>query len=618
MNRMAIRFFGWVWVLALLFGCGGGGGSSDAGGSTETNFNVKMSVKGGKPLGAPTAYGIERIDLLISAADINPPIRESVPVSRQSEDIKDVVVPLGKNRHFEAKAYDARGLAYIGVTTTDLNGVDREVQIVMEQIPRIDSVGVSASAGTFRAMIGDTVKITGSGFGSERGSSCLTIGASNCLAIDGSDAVKTTFDRGSISIERWDDTVIIAVIPAGLSFGSAPVVVTVPSETAGSLSSHREQVGTLLTVEIVKEIYGIGGESGEGSLDKFTLAQATPDLVVLSDLTDSDGGSSSSVAVSGDGETAVEADSATGKLGGRVVDLHIPATLTTFDSTLAVGRDIAISYNGTVALVANGSSALSLRTGLSSSSALPVGISIPGPGDCLLEVALSADGNTAAVIGQQNPCTTGAFRIFRVDNVLSTPSFTSFFSSVAGEIYTDIAMSADGDVVIVGRHQGGEGGVYRLFDFTSAAPTRFEGEKVIALALPRDRSGVTPLVNGADVDISADGMTAVVALSTISGTTPEHYAYQILDADLDHSRGVFAFLSTCETSGVICTGAFSGMAVSAGGSVALAKVPQGIVLPRSLQRVNGFNQISPSTTVITPSSQFNNGFIRTQDQIDLQ
>jgi len=114
-------------------------------------------------------------------------------------------------------------------------------------------------------------------------------------------------------------------------------------------------------------------------------------------------------------------------------------------------------------------------------------------------------------------------------------------------------------------------------------------------------------------------MTAVVDLSTISGATPEHYAYQILDADLDHTRGSFAFVSTCEPSGIICTGSFSGVAVNSGGSVALVKVPGGGTLPRGLQRTNGFNQISPSTAVVTSSAlPLNDGFVRTQDQIDLQ
>ena len=609
MNRVAIRFFGWVGVLALLFGCGGGGAGSETSGSGPVSFDIQMPGTSGKPLGAPSAYGIQRIDLLISAADINPPIQQSVPVTNQSQDIKDVVVPLGTNRRFEAKAYDARGLAYIGVTTTSLDGINRDVPIVMERIPRIDSVGIPSRAGLFRVMIGDTLKITGSGFGSQRGSSTLSIG--------GLPAV-TSFNRtGSVIIDRWDDTVIIAAVPPGISTGAAPVVVTLGGSTAGALSSDREQALSPLVVEIVDRIYGVGGERGEGNLDRFTLAQATPAAVGITDLTGSDGGSSVSVAISGNGETAVEVDTATGKLGGRVVGL--PTALTIFDSALPVGRDIALSYDGTVALVADGTSTLALRSGVSSAAPLLPAAPISGPGDCLLQVALSADGDTAAVIGQ-SPCgPTGTFHIFRIDNIFSTPSFTlPLFSSAVGETYTDIAMSADADTVIVGRHQAGKGGVYRLFDFTSAVPTRFDGEKEIALALPGGRSGATPLVDGADVDISADGMTALVNLSTTAGGTPEHYAYQILDADLSHNRSAFAFLSTCEPSGVICTGVLAGSAVSSGGSVALLKVPTGSVLPRSLQRVSGFNQISPTTSITPSTAPFNDGFIRAQDQIDLQ
>ncbi len=606
--------FSCLLALGVFAGCGGGGSGSHStdSGQTQVALTIKVPEPSRKVSQAPASYAIRRVSLTIAEVGGGAPLlsRDITPLSSGREDIETVVLPTGRQYVFEARAYDGVGLAFVGSTTEGLpDGRQRDVFIILEPVPRIHSVSL------IEGVEGDTLKIVGADFGATQEESVLTIGGVEASVL---------FDRGTNKHrDGWSDTVIFALIPPGVDLGEAPIEIAV-----GGRASSREN--PVRTITILDRIYGVGGEMGAGNLDRFILPIGAPTTVQVNDVSGTDSGSSSSVAISSNGEVVAEADMASGKAGERGLSFKTAGTVS--DRPVPSGRDVALSQNGDVALVADATATLRLLTGFSSGTPVPAGVVNP-LGDCVIEVALSADGDTVAAIGQ-SPCGTGLFRLLRIEGLLSgNPTFTPLFSSAAGEAYTDVAMSADAEVVVIGRHQAGGAGIYRVRNFTTA-PDLISDEAVLDFltAISGKRVDPTPAIDQVDVDLSADGMTALADLSDtdLAGTPasdPEHYIFQILDADLPAVSVVAQPINTCFPSPtdpllLDCTLALSGTALNSGGSIALVKIPSvaGLAQPRSLIRSNGFNQINPSPAQpqFTTPPLPNDGFIRSQDQLDLQ
>jgi len=567
-----------IFLITLLAGCGGGGSSSSDTAETQVDITLRVPATSGSALSkmAPTALKISRITLSVTGVGMEP-ISTTVPVGSGQEDIADITVHSGLNRVFVAKAYDAVGLAFYGTTTVNLEGTRADVYIFMRHVPRI--TGLSLVEG----LEGDMIKITGIGFGEIQGNGFLTIG--------GEDTV-TQFARalGRV-VERWSDTEIIAQIPPGIGLGIADIII----EQEG-LRSNQEQA--VSTVSIVDTIYGIGGEDESGDLDRFAL---TATSTTLTNLVGTDSGESASVALSADGDVAIEADQVAGKQSDRVTGFK---SATGVSGPLAiVAQDVAVSQGGEVALFANGTAFLQKITQLS--GAIPGGTeSISGPGDCLLQVAVAADGNTAAAIGQ-SPCGSGEFHLFRIDDVLSTPTFTRLSSSGAGVAYTDVALSADATTAIVGRiNAAGVSVLKRVLNFNSSPK---QVDDPTTTPIPQPGCPLVPPIKVVDVDISADGMTAVVMIVDSSDTS---YHFRVLDVDLDTVNPPDDFFTSA--CGIPNMGA-----VNAGGALFISKP---FTAGGVLQRVGSFNIVNPAGLSASPVGfvGLNVGASRFQDQLDLQ
>ncbi|HLG22954.1 MAG TPA: IPT/TIG domain-containing protein [Candidatus Manganitrophaceae bacterium] len=428
-----------------------------------------------------------------------------------------------------------------------------------------------------QGIIRDTLKVTGSGFGATQGTSAVTIGG-----VD------------SKPILRWNDTEIAAIIPSGVTVSntgtSNSVVVTVGG-----------QPSNLASLILFDHTHGVGGELDDGNLDKFVLNPATAS-VTLEDVPPTFGtsGETSSVVLSGDGNTVAEADHSGYGYGERIRSFDTSSPVV--DEPLSMNtQDAAISRDGTVALLTNGSPTLTLLTGFNST--VVTQNSIPNPvdpfGNCFYEVALSSDGNTAAVIGQENPngCI-GAFHLYRLDGVLSgSPAFTDVSTAGINVSYTDVAISEDGKTVIVGEINGdGSAGIERVADFNTASPVVQSDQSALVTGCLS--------VNTVDVDLSADGMTGIAGVagcSLFSGVV--HNVFQLLNADLSSAVSV----------SVATPSSLEGVAVNSGGSIALVKT--GSI---DLNRLDGFNQPNPTSTALSNVPNLNTGAGRNQDQIDLQ
>ncbi len=534
-------------VLPLFWGCGG---QSDA--TSKNDIDLVLSIQSGtqKSAFAPVQFGIHSILLEITGPGLDK-IGIDVPVTDQTiEVLEDVVVPSG-SRRFEAFAYDAEGLAYSGFVETVLSGGRRVVDITMVPVPRVSRLSLR------QAVPGDTIKITGRVFGTP---------PEGVIAPNNS---RVTVGGVEAEILRWSDTAIVAIIPAlPASDTSVPVLV----------EFGEQKSDTAFTVKIQDQVLGVGGRDSEENLDGLLFPVSGPvsgGMTVTDDVATVPGvsrvvpsGPTLSVALSGDASTVAEAGS---------------------DDA----QDVAVSRDGGVILTADGTSAIRRTMGAAPATTI-------GNGDCIHEVALSSDGKTAAAIGA--PCSGGAFRLYRVDNVTESPSFT-LVSQAGSETYTDVAISEDAETVLVGWRQADTtGGVHRVLDFNGAAPTSLH--ETLASGLAR--------VNHVDVDLSADGITAIVAMQ--DAAIPKSVIFQIWDADLSTSR------PSGPTAPIEFT-AVVGAAINSGGSLGIVKTFDDNV--GKGPRIHRFDQFNVTPAVLPapllPDPLLNTALeSRGQDQVDLQ
>jgi hypothetical protein len=198
----------------------------------------------------------------------------------------------------------------------------------------------------------------------------------------------------------------VALIPAGAQVSSAGEANNV-NVTANSWPSNS------IPITLFDRVLGVGGKNGETNFDQFVLQtnQVTDVINVLPGAVD--GGRSSGVAISADGATAAEADVATSfaqAASERVVSFNAQPSVAPLTINVqpvnVYGQDIAVSGDGQVALIAafipDAQSvpvpALVRVTALDSPSPVSAELPMPAASECVHEVALSADGNTAAVI----------------------------------------------------------------------------------------------------------------------------------------------------------------------------------------------------------------------------
>jgi len=430
-----------------------------------------------------------------------------------------------------------------------------------------------------QGVIGDSIKITGYGFGKSQGTNNALIGG----------FVATP-------ILRWSDTEVLAVVPSFVSTNSPGVPTPVYIRAGGQNSNF-------VTILLQDHINGIGGEDDDGNLDKLRQNAPSPGLTVT-DLSGTGFGFTSSVALSGDSTTAMEADTGFYSTGSeRILNFDTGSPIldqpfTSAPGTLLTGRDVALSRDGSVALLADGSDTLILLTDFNGPNPDRTNL-FRSVGVCLYEVALSSDGNTAAVIGEDGFCDGGAFHVYRIDNLLTDPVFTPVSDAGPTSIYTDVAISEDGKTVLIGKLNAGSAGVDRVTDFNTAAPVVRTDQEALA--------GCSFGANTVDVDLSADGTTGIAGIAGCGNGSivfiVTYPVFQILDADLPSSVSALAAAPS----------SLEGVAVNSGGSIALVKDGGS-----GLVRLQGFNQSSPTSTPLSSVSNLNVGAGRAQDQIDLQ
>jgi hypothetical protein len=550
--------------------------------------------------GVPTPVMISMKALLVSIAVT--PFNPSIPVNAAQQLVATGTYADGSRSELTATAawsssdtnvavINSSGLAtgmVIGSTVISAASGTKSGSMTLSVTAKITRLSL------LQGVIGDSVKITGYGFGAIQGSSNAIIGG----------LVATP-------IFRWSDTEIIAEIPSSLS--SSPIGVATPV-----LVSVAGQNSNALWFLLLNQLNGIGGENSNGNLDKLVIPSASATVTVI-DLS-TGGGVTNSIALSGDATTAIEADTGTNLYSGseRVRALNTGSPLP--DDPLSIiptspysARDAAISQDGTAVLLTHGSPTLTLLTGFNSTTIVQTSITNPNDPSgliCLLEVALNSNGNTAAVIGEDGYCDGGAYHVYRIDNLLSSPVFTPVSDAGLNAVYTDIAISEDGNTVVAGRVEYNAtppslAGMHRIRNFATASPQ-------IETDLVNLYSTIQASTLNVDVDLSADGYTG------IAGVTESYVlcgvacfpitigdAFQILNADAVSST---AALILGPTSSVI-----DGAAVSSGGSIALVKDGAS-----NLTRFDGFNQSSPIATLLSAVPNLNAGAGRSQDQIDLQ
>jgi hypothetical protein len=330
--------------------------------------------------------------------------------------------------------------------------------------------------------------------------------------------------------------------------------------------------------------------------------------VTVTDLKRVFAGQTSSVVLSGDGNTAAAADGLNYTERVRGFDT---GTLILDEPDLFLAQDAAISRNGGVVLLADRSSTLIRYTGFT--TATPTKTTLTGPaGVCFYEVALTSHGNTAVGIGRVSNVDGcfAAFHVYRLDGVLSgSPTFTDVSTAGSGVSYTDVAISEDGKTVIVGKINGdGSAGIERVTDFNTATPVVRSDQNILV-------AGCVAGINTVDVDLSADGMTAIAGVAGCSTSLAAviiiNPIFQILDADL--SSSISAPMATPSN--------LEGVALNSGGSIALVRVNYVSTPSISVTRFDGFNLPSPTATdfdMISLPSFNTTTPARKQDQIDLQ
>jgi hypothetical protein len=298
------------------------------------------------------------------------------------------------------------------------------------------------------------------------------------------------------------------------------------------------------------------------------------------------------------------------------------------------GQDIAVSGDGQVALIAafipDAQSvpvpALVRVTALDSPS--PVSAELPMPAsECVHEVALSADGNTAAVITSAivDGCSSfsSPVKIYRVDNVSSSPTYTEVAvltsSTPLPDRFTDLALSEDGSTLIAGRialdasQNQWNAGILLVAGFQTA-PVLYDDSSALAL-YPTACPPAT-----VDVDLSADGITAIVGIVKPSDqqTCPAQMdqVFQVRDADLSLAQAPLSI--PLPTTGSAVTN-LEGVALNSGGSIALVRTN---LTEAVLMRVDAFNTATPGSTNLAPNgslADMNRTLPpRPQDYVDLQ
>jgi hypothetical protein len=526
-------------VLPLFLGCGGQSGTT-----SRNEIDLALSIQSGaqKSAFAPVQLGIQRILLEITGLGLDKISLDVTVTDETIEVLEDVVVSSG-SRRFEAFAHDAEGLAYSGFVETVLAGGRRVVDITMVPVPRVSRLSLG------QAVPGDTIKISGRVFGTP---------PEGEVAPNNS---RVTVGGVQAEIVRWSDTAVVAIIPA-LPASDTPVPVLVEFGDQKSDAAR-------FTITIQDQVIGVGGRDTELNLDDLLFPlpggmRVTDNKVALSS------GATLSVALSGDGSTVAEARSGD-------------------------AQDVAVSRDGSVILTANGT-ALIRKT----IDSVPSTISST---DCIHEVAISSDGNTAAAIGA--PCSGGIpSKLYRIDNVTGDASLTLVSPAGSGETYTDVAISEDADTVLVGwKTESATGGVHRVLDFNGGAPIAKHETLASGLALAR--------VNHVDVDLSADGITAIVAMQ--DAAIPKSVIFQIWDADLSTSQ-------TSPPTAPIEFAAVVGVAVNSGGSLGVVRTFDDD--PDKGPEIHRFDQFNVTPVVL--SAPMDDPLLNTalesrgQDQIDLQ
>lgn len=257
---------------------------------------------------------------------------------------------------------------------------------------------------------------------------------------------------------------------------------------------------------------------------------------------------------------------------------------------------------------------------------LPLVPGNPPRPECVHEVALSADGNTAAVItGALNGCSlfSSPVKIYRIDNVLSSPTYTEVAvltsSTALPDRFTDLALSADGNTLVAGRvvldadQTQWNAGILRVAGFKTA-PVLYDDSYALAQYL----TACPPAT--IDVDLSADGITAIVGVVKPSDqqTCPAQMdqVFQVRDADLSLAQAPLGIPFPTTDSAVTN---LEGVALNSGGSIALVRTN---LTEAVLMRVDAFNTATPGSTNLAPNgslADMNRTLPpRPQDYVDLQ
>ena len=504
------------------------------------------------------------------------------------------------------------GCAGTGTCTVMMTAAQSVTATFTPLPPVIDPNGLSLKFG----VIGDTLKIKGSGFGAPSTNSRVTVGTVPATAV-----------------QRWSDQEIVALIPAGLSVSSTGIPYNVIVTANGQESNQA-------FITLFDRVLGVGGKNGEINFDQFVLQtnQVTEIVNVLPG--DVDGGSSSGVAISADGATVAEADDAIALASAaseRVISFN-PITPSVAQLTVNVpavnvyGQDIAVSGDGKAALIAafvpdtGGIAQPSLVRVTDLDSLSPVSAELAMPtSECVHEVALSADGDTAAVItGALAGCSSfsSPVKIYRIDNVLSSPTYTEVAvltsSTTPPDRFTDLALSADGSTLIAGRivfdtnQNEWTAGILRITGFKTAPIPHNDS---FALALYSPACPPTTV----DVDLSAEGATAIVGVVKPADqlTCPAvDHVFQIRDADLGLATAPLSVVFPVSGSAVTN---LEGVALNSGGSIALVRTN---LAEAALVRVDAFNTATPVSTNLPPTGSLANMNLtpppRPQDYVDLQ
>jgi hypothetical protein len=248
--------------------------------------------------------------------------------------------------------------------------------------------------------------------------------------------------------------------------------------------------------------------------------------------------------------------------------------------------------------------------------------------ECVHEVALSADGNTAAVITSAivDGCSSfsSPVKIYRIDNVLGSPTYTEIAALTSSTAppgrFTDLALSADASTLIAGRivldadQNQWNAGILRVTGFKTA-PVPSNDSTALAL-YPTACPPAT-----VDVDLSADGITAIVGVVKPSDqptcTAESDRVFQIRDADLGLANTPLSVPLPIAISSSLTN--LEGVALNSGGSIALVRTN---LAEAVLMRVDAFNTAAPVPTNFPLDgslADMNRTLpLRPQDYVDLQ